>query len=287
MKVSRISASLVLFHNDPAQYGLAMQSFLEGVPQGILFVVDNSAQPLQHPLFSHPRVRYVHAGRNLGFGAGHNVAIARLGGLSDLHLLLNPDIRFGPDVLPALAAQMARQPDIGALMPQVIYPDGELQRLTKLLPTPVDLILRRFIPSEATRERINRRYELHGLPQDRPSDVPSLSGCFLLVRTDLLVSLGGFDERYFMYMEDVDLVRRIGDGARTVYDPSVRVVHDYAKGSYRNRKLLGYHLRSALSYFTKWGWLFDGERTRRNRRVLDLLRHQPAQDGKVASGNRP
>ncbi len=273
----RISASLVLYHNDPVQYGEAMQSFLVGTAQGRLLVVDNSAEPLAHPLFSHPRVSHVFAGRNLGFGAGHNLALKQLRQDSDLHLLLNPDIRFGPEVLPALAQCMAAQPDIGALMPRIAYPDGELQRLTKLLPTPVDLILRRFIPSAAVRDRINRRYELHGLAQDRQSDVPSLSGCFLLVRTPLLQSLGGFDERYFMYMEDVDLVRRIGDRARTVYEPSVVVTHDYAKGSYRNRKLLGFHLRSALSYFRKWGWLFDSERSRRNAQVLDLLRVQARQ----------
>lgn len=272
MSVLRITASLVLFHNVPEQFGAAMQSFLDGCPEGRLIVVDNSAAPLSHPLFAHPRARHLFAGRNLGFGAGHNRAIALLDDGSDLHLLLNPDIRFGPDVLPALAECMAEQPDIGALMPRIVYPDGELQRLTKLLPTPVDLILRRFIPSAAIRAHINRRYELHGLAQDRRSDVPSLSGCFLLVRTPLLKALAGFDERYFMYMEDVDLVRRIGDRARTVYEPAVAVTHDYAKGSYRNPKLLRYHLRSALSYFGKWGWLVDGARSQRNRAVLAQLR---------------
>jgi GT2 family glycosyltransferase len=91
------------------------------------------------------------------------------------------------------------------------------------------------------------------------------------VRTALLQQLGGFDERYFMYMEDVDLVRRIGDLARTVYMPSVHVVHAYAKGSYRNRKLLGYHLQSARKYFAKWGWTIDPIRSQRNRRILQQI----------------
>lgn len=267
----KITASLVLYHNDPAQYGAAIQSFLGGC-DGRLVVVDNSAEPLQHPLFADPRVQVIFAGRNLGFGAGHNLAIRALAGQSDAHLLLNPDVSFGSEVLPYLSTRMEKELDISALMPRIAYPDGELQRLCKLLPTPLDLILRRFIPSQSLRSRLNERYELHDLPQDRSSEVPSLSGCFLLVRMALLQGMGGFDERYFMYMEDVDLVRRLGDHGRTVYDPSVTVVHAYAKGSYRNRKLLGYHLKSALKYFGKWGWVVDVTRTRRNREALRRCR---------------
>jgi len=258
-----LSASLVLFHNDPTQFGLAMSCFLEGC-EGILYVVDNSTVRLQHELFAHPRVRYVHAEENLGFGKAHNRAIAMVAGTSDLHLLLNPDISFEPNVLPELVRFLKTNPAVGAVMPRITYPDGNLQRLCKLLPTPADLILRRFISFAYIKEKINMRYEMHRLPQNRPSRVPTLSGCFLLIRSELLYRLGGFDERFFMYLEDVDLVRRIGDVAETVYQPSVQVVHAYAKGSYRNRRLLGYHLVSAIKYFNKWGWIVDPTRRTRN-----------------------
>lgn len=268
----KISASLVLFNNDPVQYGRAICSFLEGC-EGLLYVIDNSIPALQNDLFTHPRVRYLHAGSNLGFGAAHNRAILFAAGTSDAHLLLNPDISFEPCVLPELLQFLEENPKVGALMPRINYPDGGLQRLCKLLPSPVDLILRRFIPSKFVKELINRRYEMHDLPQNRPSCVPTLSGCFLLIRSELLIRLGGFDERFFMYMEDVDLVRRLGDLAETVYLPSVQVIHAYAKGSYRNRKLLVYHLRSAVQYFNKWGWYFDHERSRRNRKAIEHITH--------------
>ena len=266
-----ISASLVLFHNEPSQFGLAMRCFLEA-SEGILYVLDNSTSPLQHELFLHQRVRYVHAEENLGFGKGHNRAIAMLAGKSDAHLLLNPDIVFEPHVLPVLAKFLDANPGVGAVMPRINYPDGRLQRLCKLLPSPLDLIFRRFIPSEWIQTKINKRYEMHGLTQDCACYMPNLSGCFLLIRTNLLNHVGGFDERYFMYMEDIDLVRRIGDFASTIYLPMVQVVHAYAKGSYKDKRLLGYHFRSAVLYFSKWGWFFDRTRRERNRLALKTLR---------------
>lgn len=193
---------------------------------------------------------------------------------SDAHLLLNPDITFEPHVLSELAQFLDANAGVGAVMPRINYPDGSLQRLCKLLPTPLDLIFRRFIPFERFKAKINERYEMHGLAQDRPSCVPTLSGCFLLVRSDLLTQVGGFDERFFMYMEDVDLVRRIGNVASTIYLPAVRVLHAYAKGSYRDKTLLGYHLRSAVLYFSKWGWFLDRTRRERNRLALRYIQQK-------------
>ncbi len=267
----KITASLVLFHNDPLLYVKTIQSFLDGC-DGQLYVIDNSSIPLEHDLFKFPRVHYMHAGKNLGFGRGHNKAISELPKDSDFHLLLNPDIYFESDVLPYLGKIMQENSDIGALMPKIVYPSLELQHLCKLLPSPLDLIFRRFVPCTSVRELINNRYELRSLRQDRRADIPFLSGCFLLLRTSLLHKVGGFDARYFMYMEDVDLVRRIGDFSRTVYDPCVYVVHAYAKGSYKNKRLLAYHLKSAFAYFNKWGWLFDTTRTIRNATTINSIR---------------
>ncbi len=259
----RLTASLVLYNNSPRIFEKAIASFLDGASDGQLFVVDNSPSPLQSDWFSHPRVRYSHTQRNLGFGAGHNVAIHQL--VDDgAHLLLNPDIEFGPEVLPALREAMSVSPEIAALMPRIVYPDGSIQHLCKLLPTPLDLFARRFLPSRSLKQRLNTVYELHRLAQDRPSNVPNLSGCMLLLRTRHLLKIGGFDDRYFMYLEDVDLVRRLGDLGDTRYLPSVQVVHAYAKESYRNKRLLVYHIASAVKYFNKWGWLFDRTRQLRN-----------------------
>lgn len=279
----RLTASLVLFRNRADSFEPAVRCFLQGSGDGRLFVVDNSEKPIRSDLFDDPRIDITFAGRNLGFGAGHNLALRRieqtLQQTPQAHLFLNPDVSFGVETLPTLTAELDRDPSIGALMPRIVFPNGDLQHLCKLLPTPADLFARRFLPLPPLIKAMNRRYELHDLPQDGSLDVPTLSGCFLLVRYPLLRLIGGFDERYFMYMEDVDLVRRIGDRGRTVYLPSVSVTHGYAKGSYRDRLLLGYHLRSARLYFDKWGWWFDRTRRERNRRVLRALVAHRAQAG--------
>ena len=267
----KVSASLVLYNSCQAQFEACIDSFLVAWPDGCLHVADNSATPLSSSRFADPRVRYEHMARNLGFGAAHNTCIRTACIDSDLHLLLNPDVQFGSEVVSALVDAFARNPRLVAVMPQIRYPDGSLQRLCKLLPTPADLLVRRFVPFRAWRERRNARYELHALPQDRESEVPTLSGCFLMMRSADLLAVDGFDERFFMYMEDVDLIRRLGMRGETRYVPFVHINHEYAKGSYRNRKLLGYHLRSAILYFNKWGWLLDAYRKRINDACLRAI----------------
>ena len=128
------------------------------------------------------------------------------------------------------------------------------------------------MPIASIRRRIDHRYEMYDLSQEVPSEVPSLSGCFLLAKSSALHAVGGFDERFFMYMEDVDLVRRLASIGKVVYFPNVSVIHEYGKGSYRNPKLLRYHLNSAVKYFNKWGWVFDRQRSKQNAAMLSRLR---------------
>jgi hypothetical protein len=237
----------------------------------VLVISDNSDRPLIDDFLDHPRIKYIYNNSNLGFGSAHNRAIFSLDEVSDFHLILNPDVHFDLNVIGYLVEVLKSNPSVGALMPKIIYPDGSLQRLCKLLPNPVDLLLRRFIPIYALQHWINKRYELHDLSQKGLVEVPVISGCFLLIRTDLFQKIGGFDERFFMYMEDVDLVRRIGDVAIVAYDPGVCVTHVYTKGSYRNKKLLIYHIRSAILYFSKWGWFWDPIRAVRNKKVLQAI----------------
>ncbi len=215
--------------------------------------------------------KYLASERNVGFGAGHNAGLKFLrDSPSEFHLIVNPDIIFGEDVLPALVRAMAMQPRVGLIMPKVLYPDGRIQHLCKLLPTPFDFILRRFAPN--TLQKLLRkwaeRFELRMIDPDQPAEIPYLSGCFMFVRRSLLESLGGFDERYFLYMEDLDLCREFSKISALSYWPEVSVKHVHQRGSHKSIKLMRIHIQTAISYFNKWGWFFDKNRREINRRVL-------------------
>jgi len=103
---------------------------------------------------------------------------------------------------------------------------------------------------------------------DNEMEVPNLSGCFMFCRTACLEKIGGFDERFFLYLEDVDLTRRMSLEGKTLYYPRVNVFHNYAKQSYKSFRLLKMHMISAFRYFNKWGWFNDDYRKNQNINML-------------------
>lgn len=261
----KITASLVLYRNNPAVYEEAIRSVIGSDTPVRLAIVDNSPAPLTSALFDHPQILYDHAGANIGFGAGHNRAFAAVADASDAHFIVNPDVQFAPAVIDTLVDAFRTDTSVTAVMPAIYDQAGRQQHLCKALPTPMQLIGRRFVPSNGLRERLDRAYEFRNLPHVGLIDIPNLSGCFLGVRSAAFRSIGGFDERYFMYMEDIDLVRRLGDRGRTVYVPAAKITHAHARGSYRLSRLMVTHIHSAVRYFNKFGWVVDPTRTGRNR----------------------
>jgi GT2 family glycosyltransferase len=109
----------------------------------------------------------------------------------------------------------------------------------------------------------------------------------MFLRAEVLQRVGGFDERYFMYIEDTDLTRRIARECLTIFFPHVSVYHEYGKGSYKDLRLLAIHLASAVRYFNKFGWVSDPERLEMNRRVKSqwLASHLDCADAGSASPN--
>ncbi len=149
-------------------------------------------------------------------------------------------------------------------MPKVVYDDGNLQYLCKLIPTPIDLFLRRFgwLPFRSHLRKKMDEFELRFTGYDRVMDVPYLSGCFMLFSVAALRKVGLFDEQFFMYPEDIDMTRRMNAKYRTVFFPGATIVHDHARESYKTRRSLFIHAGNIIRYFNKWGWVFDPERAR-------------------------
>jgi GT2 family glycosyltransferase len=265
----RISASVVTYRTAPEELSRLLDGLTAGGRPVDITVVDNSPSDDLCEIATGKGALYLRTGRNLGFGGGHNLALNACLQASRYHIIVNPDIYFTGKVIESLYHFMEDHPDVGWVMPRIENPDGTDQGLRKLLPSPADLIVRRFLGKmgEELFRRRWTRYQLGDIDMTAPCEVPCLSGCFMFLRTSVLKEVGLFDERFFMYMEDVDLCRRVGRSSRCVYYPCAAVTHGYAKGSYVDARLFRYHIQSAFRYFSKWGWFFDAERKRLNRRA--------------------
>ena len=274
----KLSASIVLYNTKIDELKRVIDSYFAYTGEKQLFLVDNSpTDSLKEIVKIYPNndIYYIFNNENMGYGKAHNIAIKKSieQGLS-YHIILNPDIIIEKGSLEKLTEYMEQHPEVGNIMPKIIYPNGELQYLCKLLPSPIDLIFRRFIPIKRWKDAINERYELHSFGYDKIKNIPNLSGCFMFLRTEALKKVGLFDENIFMYLEDIDLNRRIHSKYKTIYYPDAIVIHEHQKESYKNRKLLKAHIQSAIYYFNKYGWLFDKERTAINKNVLkDLFKN--------------
>ena len=258
-----LNISIVLYHPNWEQEVLPLvEELLRVQCLHKLYLLDNSEAREVYPktVIKHLKLRYMHMPSNLGYGRAHNVALRESAYRRiDLHLVLNSDIRVKAEDIDAMHDWMMVHPQVGQLMPKVLNPDGTQQYLAKRLPTPLDVFGRRFLPAWLMAKR-NKQYELRDKDLERPINAPYLSGCFMLLRTQAAVEAGLFDERYFMYPEDIDLTRSIHRNWLTLYYPEWTIVHDHAQASYKNKHMLRIHIQNMCRYFNKWGWLFDRER---------------------------
>jgi len=212
----------------------------------------------------------------MGYGAAHNIGLQKsMQSNADYHIVLNPDIYFDAGVIQTLKRYMDENRDAGAIMPQVIYPDGENQHLCKLQATPFDLLGRRFLPFKGIVNRRNYKYELRESGYNKIINAPCLSGCFMFLRVSILAEIGLFDDRFFMYCEDFDFYKRIHQKYKTIFFPEVSIIHDHKKESYKSKKMLKMHIKSAIKYFSKWGWLIDKDRKEANNRILNEIYNKP------------
>ena len=260
-----LNISIVLYRPDVQRLKRLLDELTNIQSLRSIWLLDNSPEPspelAQNIQYPTSNIQYLFNNANLGYGRAHNIALREsIAEQTEFHLVINDDIEVKAADIDALHNFMTANPQVGQLMPRVVYPDGTTQYLAKRLPTPLDVFGRRFLPKALMRKR-NERYELRQLvDQNKPLNVPYLSGCFMFLRTEAVSQAGLFDERYFMYPEDIDLTRTIHRDWLTLYYPAVTIVHNHAKGSYHNLRLLWVHIVNMCRYFNKWGWFHDPER---------------------------
>ena len=267
-----ICASIVTFHTSLCDLKRLFDCVLNSSIDK-LYIVDNSSEDsIKEFVKQYPIVEYI-SNMNNGYGAGHNIAIKKaIENNATYHVVLNPDIYWTENVIEELKSYLDKNNDVGQIMPKVFYPDGRLQYLCKLVPTPLDLIFKRFLPVEWTEKRLHK-FQLRFTGYDRIMNVPYLSGCFMFFRVSALKEIGLFDERFFMYPEDIDITRRMHAKYKTIFYPFVSIVHAHAAASKTSKKMLKIHIVNMIKYFNKWGWIFDRQRRQFNRQLLKELNY--------------
>jgi N-acetylglucosaminyl-diphospho-decaprenol L-rhamnosyltransferase len=191
----------------------------------------------------YPGTRLLHTGGNLGYGTAVNRAVATVPAAQEYVLVANPDVVWSPGSIDALLEAAGRWPQAGAVGPLIRDPDGAVYPSARHLPSLVRGGMHAVVGFVWKNNPWTRSYRQEHLePSERP--VGWLSGSCLLLRRKAFDAIGGFDERYFMYMEDVDLGDRLGRaGWLNVYVPGSEILHDKGHSTGRNpsRNLRAHH----------------------------------------------
>jgi N-acetylglucosaminyl-diphospho-decaprenol L-rhamnosyltransferase len=203
-----------------------------------------------------PGVRVVRAGRNLGYGAGINRGMA---GAGPGHVLVcNPDLLLDERCIAALVARLDAEPDLGIVAPRLRNPDGSTYVSGRPFPSLRDALGHAFVGLVWPGNPWSRRYLQSGWDRAEAADVDWASGALLLVRRATFEEIGGFDERFFMFMEDVDLCWRAREaGFRVSVEPTAGAVHVVGVSRARRpyRMIVAHHRAMFRWSSLRWkGW---------------------------------
>ncbi|MEY2419706.1 MAG: N-acetylglucosaminyl-diphospho-decaprenol L-rhamnosyltransferase [Actinomycetota bacterium] len=210
---------------------------------------DGSLEALRH---ADADVVVVETGGNLGYGANVNRGAAAVSADVDVLVICNSDVTVEPGSIKALAAALDADAELGIVGPRIDNVDGTLYPSARVVPRTIDAVGHAFIGLAMPTNRFTRRYRMLDWDHATARRVDWVSGACFAIRRDLFERLRGFNENYFMYLEDIDLCHRAGlAGAAVGYDPSAQVVH---VGGVSTKQLpyrmLAEHHRSVL----RWWW---------------------------------
>jgi len=254
----RTAAVVVNYESGPALARCVVD--LAGSGLDAVVVVDNGSTDgsLAAAVAASPEIAVVDPGENLGYGAAVNRGAAATS--SAFVLVCNPDLEVPAGAVEALAAVLDADPGLALVGPLIRTPSGERYPSARRFPSMVDAAGHGLLGIFAPDNRFTRNYQRTELDVagDGALDVDWVSGACFLVRREAFEQVGGFDESFFMYLEDVDLCWRLGRaGWRVAYAPTASVVHLQGRSTDRHpyRMILEHH-RSLLRFATRSsvGW---------------------------------
>lgn len=237
----------------------------------IIVVDNNSEDGIQDMLREHfPIVRFIQTGQNRGMGAGNNAGMRQARG--EYVLILNPDVVVLENSIERLLNFIDRNEKIGCVAPKLLYPNREYQQSRYRFPT---FLMPIYIRTGMRRwgKKYLDTYFMNDVFMNEPHQIDWARGSALMASKNVLDKIGGFDEKYFMYLEDTDLCRTMWQAGHEIwYVPQAEMIHYYFRESGGSqwlrdlsKKLAWIHILSWFKYFAKW---------RQNHENIKTLKHK-------------
>lgn len=217
-----------------------------------IYVVDNNSSDKTIEIINknYPDVHVLSMTKNLGFGLGHNQLLSIIN--SDYHLILNPDIRFISNAIKDLSMYLDENPDVVMVTPKILNQDGTEQYLPKEKPSLKYLLSGKLSKYSRYFNKLRDRYTRKDCRNGLEMEIDFATGCFSLIRTEVFKGIEGFDDRFFMYLEDADLTLRAKSFGKIIFYPYVSVVHMWERASSKSLKFLLIHIHSMKKFLIKW-----------------------------------
>lgn len=254
-KVTNLSISIVSYNNERDIIDLINQieKYTSKSISKTIYIIDNANGRVNFKSIVdlYDDVIYVASESNIGFGSAHNLVLNMLN--SQYHCILNPDICLENDVFSKIIEYMNSIDNNIMIIPKLLDENKKLQRAYRSEITVFDLLVRVLFYKL---HFFKKRYDKHTLQNynfEKTQKIDFAQGSFLILKTKTFKIMKGFDDRFFMYMEDADFCRRFNEIGDIIYFPYSYAIHRWEKGSHRSIKLLKYHTYSIYLYFKKWG----------------------------------
>lgn len=258
---AKLSLTIVVYHNykEARQALESIENYTNPNLKKQVYIVDNSypispketneKEYFDKFISQHSDISYFYTGVNLGFGQGHNYVMPKLNSM--YHAIINPDILLTEDTFSLIINYLEDNNDVGMCIPRIVDEYGKLQMVYREEVTILDMFLRMFCKNLFPKRMA--KHTLQDKDFSKPFQVPFGQGCFLVIRTELFKRIGGFDDDFFLYLEDADLCKRVNQISKLMYYPGTNIIHKWEQGSHKNKALFMYHIQSMCHYFKKWG----------------------------------
>jgi N-acetylglucosaminyl-diphospho-decaprenol L-rhamnosyltransferase len=223
-----------------------------------ILVIDNASRDGSHvdAVARHPRTRLIENHENVYLSPAWNQGLRETD--APFVLLLNPDAELWRGTLAELVAVARAHPRAGIVGPRILNPDGTVYASGRAFPDLTDAVGHAFLGTLRPDNPFTRRYQLGGWDRTSPREVDWVSGCAMLMPRAALEAVGGFDEAFPLYGEELDMASRLRDaGWSVLYTPEVEVIHEIGVSTGRSRRMLVMHSDSVFRYYRKHrarGW---------------------------------